>query len=114
ASPTILAVSNTTTECVALPSPYSFFRVVEGIVAGNTLAPGVVTLTNALAYAASNAGGSNPVDYYHFVVSNNFVRAQFEIDNPTANVTLMARLGLPLPTLANASYLSANPGTNDP
>jgi len=28
-------------------------------------------------------------------------------------MTLVARKGLPLPTLANYTYLSANPGTNE-
>jgi hypothetical protein len=32
ASPPILATNTTTTFCVTLPSPYSYFRVVEGLV----------------------------------------------------------------------------------
>ena len=111
---TILAVSNTTTECVSLPSPFSFFRVSEGLVLStNVPVIPVITLTNATPYLNSNSGGARPVDYYHFVVSSNSARAQFEINNPSGNVTLMARKGLPLPTLGTADYLSANPGTND-
>jgi hypothetical protein len=41
------------------------------------------------------------------------LRAQFEIDGPTGDMTLVARKGLPLPTLANYTCLSANPGLND-
>jgi hypothetical protein len=41
------------------------------------------------------------------------VRAQFEVNGPSGDVTLVARKGLPLPDLAMSDYLSSNPGTND-
>ena len=53
------------------------------------------------------------IDYYRFVVSSNSARAQFEINGPSADVTLVARKGLPLPDLASFDYISANPSTND-
>jgi hypothetical protein len=52
-------------------------------------------------------------DYYRFVVSTNAVRAQFEIDSPSADMTLVARKGLPLPDLSSYSLISTNPGTSD-
>jgi hypothetical protein len=75
--------------------------------------PPVILLTNAIPYANTNLGGANNKDYYQFVVSPNAVRAQFEINNPTADVTLVARKGLPLPDLGSFDLLSANPGTSD-
>ena len=47
------------------------------------------------------------------MVTTNDVRAQFEIDGPTGDVTLVARKGLPLPTLPSYDCLSANPGPNE-
>ncbi len=74
---------------------------------------GIITLTNAVPYFASNAGGTNSIDYYQFIVSTNAVRAQFEINNPSGDMTLVTRDGLPLPDLSTYEYISANPSTND-
>lgn len=111
-SPTIVAVTNLTTYCVDLPSPYNFFQVVEGLVLSSNTGPQIITLTNAIPYnqAASPASAS---DYYHFVVSSNSARTQFEVDNPSGNVALVARRGMPLPALTNFDYISQNPYTND-
>jgi hypothetical protein len=54
-----------------------------------------------------------PDDFYHFVVPPNAARAQFEIDNPSGDMDLVVRKGLPLPDLSSFDYLSANPGVND-
>jgi len=63
--------------------------------------PNIVTLTNAIPYANTNAGGTSSNDYYLFMVSTNALRAQFEINNPSADMTLVARKGLPLPDLGD-------------
>jgi hypothetical protein len=73
----------------------------------------VVLLQDGIPYPKSNPGPGNAADYYLYVVTTNTVRAQFEINSPTTNLTLIARKGLPLPTLARYDYLSANPDTND-
>ena len=73
----------------------------------------VTTLTNGVPYANTNSGAGDATDYYLYTVSTNAVRAQFEINGPSADMTLVARKGLPPPTLTNYSYISANPGTND-
>src|SRR5439155_20010024 len=52
-------------------------------------------------------------DYYRYVVTTNALRAQFEINGPTSDLTLVARKGLPLPGLSGYDLISANPGTND-
>jgi subtilisin-like proprotein convertase family protein len=73
----------------------------------------VITLQDGVPFANTNSGPLNSTDYYRYVVASNTVRAQFEIDNPTAALTLVARKGVPLPSLNRYDYLSANPGTND-
>ena len=74
----------------------------------------IITLTNAIAYFNNNSGAFGGVDYYHFVVLNNSVRAQFEINNPSADMQLAVRKGQPpLPSLSTFDYLSANTGTSD-
>jgi hypothetical protein len=77
--------------------------------------PGVVVidLTNAVPYSAINPGGGTNTDYYHFIVSTNAVRAQFEIYNATGDMTLVARKGLPLPSLSLYDAISSNNGLND-
>jgi subtilisin family serine protease/subtilisin-like proprotein convertase family protein len=75
--------------------------------------PDIITLTSGVPYPNSNYGAGDAADYYHYVVTTNALRAQFEIDGPTAEVTLVARKGLPLPTLTNYACLSANAGPND-
>jgi len=47
------------------------------------------------------------------VVTTNAVRAQFEINGPSGDLTLVARKGLPVPSLNSYDFISANPGTND-
>jgi hypothetical protein len=75
--------------------------------------PNIITLFSGVPYANTNAGGTNNHDYYRFVVSTNAVRAQFEINNPTADLALVARKGLPLPNLSSYDLLSTNSGTRD-
>jgi len=77
------------------------------------LPPNIITLTNGIAYFNSNNGVSPIEDYYRFIVTDPVMRLQFEILGPTADMTLLVSKGLPLPSLANFDYLSANPGTND-
>ena len=75
--------------------------------------PSIITLFNMVPYTNSNSGVGNTVDYYRYVVTTNAVRAQFEIDGPSADMTLVARKGLPLPDLTSYDLISANPGTDD-
>ena len=70
----------------------------------------IITLTNAMPYTNFNSGGS---DYYRFTVTNNPRGVLFQALNPSGNVTLVARYGLPLPSLNLYDYLSANPGTQN-
>ncbi|HWI59257.1 MAG TPA: proprotein convertase P-domain-containing protein, partial [Bacillota bacterium] len=86
------------------PAPVTFTVGIDFDVAG------LVTLSDSMPYAAANAGTT---DYYRYVVSSNAVRAQFELQQPTADLTLVLRHGLPLPSLTRYDWLSANPGTND-
>jgi hypothetical protein len=73
----------------------------------------VPTLQSGVPYANTNAGPPHATDYYRYVVSTNAVRAQFEINGPSADLTLVLRRGLPLPTAGSFDYRSANSGTND-
>ena len=73
----------------------------------------IITLTNRIPYYTTNLAGVNTNDYYRFVVSSNSVRAQFEINGPTGDMTLVARKGWPPPNLATNDYISADPRTND-
>jgi hypothetical protein len=75
--------------------------------------PNIITLASGVPYSGANFGAGDATDYYHYLVTTNAVRAQFEIDAPTGDMTLVARKGLPLPTLASYACLSANPGLND-
>jgi subtilisin-like proprotein convertase family protein len=75
--------------------------------------PSIIPLFNMIPYANTNSGVGITNDYYSFVVSTNAVRAQFEINNPSADMTLVARKGLPLPDLTSFDLISANPGTTD-
>ena len=75
--------------------------------------PGIITLTNGIPYANTNSGTGNAADYYRYVVSSSAVRAQFEINSPSDDLTLVASKGLPLPDLTTYDYLSANGFTND-
>jgi subtilisin family serine protease/subtilisin-like proprotein convertase family protein len=82
----------------------------------NTL-PTLITLFNASPYANTNSGVGITNDYYRFVVRTNAVRAQFEILNPTGDVTLVARKGLLPPDLnsftAGRDFKSELPGLSD-
>ncbi len=74
----------------------------------------IITLENMVPYANTNAGTNTLTrDYYHFVVPDIAARAQFEIDNPSGDLTLVVRKGLPLPDFNNFQFISANPGLND-
>jgi hypothetical protein len=65
-------------------------------------------------YTNANSGIVNlSSDHYHFYVPPGAARAQFEIDNPSGDMTLAVSEGLPLPDLSNYDYISANPGMND-
>jgi subtilisin family serine protease/subtilisin-like proprotein convertase family protein len=75
--------------------------------------PNITTLVNGIPCSGNNSGVGDATDYYHYLVTTNAVRAQFEIDGPTGDMTLVARKGLPLPTLTNYACLSVNPGLND-
>jgi len=73
----------------------------------------VLTLDDGIPWYAGNEGSNAPPDYYRFVVSTNAVRVQFEINGPTANVTLLARRGPPPPSADSFDFISANPNTNE-
>ncbi len=73
----------------------------------------VVTLSSGFPYAPANSSSGSSLDFYRYVVSTNAVRTQFEINGPSADLTLFARRGLPLPNPGLYDYVSANPGTND-
>lgn len=75
--------------------------------------PTIITLENGIPYANTNSGTGNGTDYYRYVVTPSAVRAQFEINGPSDDLTLVARRGLPLPDLTTYDYLSANAYTND-
>jgi hypothetical protein len=75
--------------------------------------PNIISLASGIPYSTVNSGAGDATDYYHYVVTSNALRAQFEIDGPTGDLTLVAGKGLPLPTLTNYVLLSANPGLND-
>ncbi|MGC3959627.1 MAG: proprotein convertase P-domain-containing protein [Verrucomicrobiota bacterium] len=73
--------------------------------------PPVVDLTNGVPECKINATPLS-LDYYHFTVSSNSVRAQFELSKLTGDMTLILRRGLP-PSFNSFDYLSATPSTND-
>jgi subtilisin-like proprotein convertase family protein len=73
----------------------------------------IITLTSGVPYPNTNSVAGDATDYYHYVVTTDALRAQFEIDAPTAPMALVARKGLPLPSLTSYDCLSANPGPNE-
>ncbi|PWU18687.1 MAG: hypothetical protein C5B50_08300 [Verrucomicrobia bacterium] len=75
--------------------------------------PEIIVLANGVPFANTNSAGPTPVDFYEYTISTNARRAQFEINSPTADMTLVARRGLPLPDLTSYGLISSNPGTND-
>jgi subtilisin-like proprotein convertase family protein len=74
--------------------------------------PSVVNLTNGVPFCAVNPGPAGVIDYYRFNVSSNALRAQFELNNLTGDLTLFLRRGLP-PTFNVFDTFSANVFTND-
>lgn len=73
--------------------------------------PPSTPLSSGVPACATNATPLS-IDYYRFTVSTNARRAQFELNNPSGDMTLLVRRGLP-PTFAVYDYFSANPFTND-
>jgi hypothetical protein len=73
-----------------------------------------IVLTNMVPYTNSNSGATNSnSQLYVYGVTTNAARVQFEINGSTADMTLVARRGLPPPSLGAFDYDSANPTTND-
>src|SRR5262249_44874381 len=58
----------------------------------------------------TNVVGSPAIDYYVFTVSNGAERAYFELSDLSADLSLLVRHGLPLPTQTDYDALSDNPG----
>jgi len=75
--------------------------------------PSIITLASGVPCPNNNSGAGDTTDYYRYVVTTNAWRAQFEIDGPTAPMALVARKGLPLPTLTSYDFISTNPGPNE-
>jgi hypothetical protein len=72
---------------------------------------GLITLTNGISY--TNTAAANGEDHYRYVVSASASRVQFEINNPSGDMILVASRGLPLPSLTVYDYLSDYPFLND-
>jgi subtilisin-like proprotein convertase family protein len=74
----------------------------------------MVPYTNFISAASTNSLlPSQQSQSYVYTVSTNAARAQFEIlEFPTSDMTLVARLGLPPPTLFSFDLASDNPSTN--
>jgi subtilisin-like proprotein convertase family protein len=100
----------TNNDTVAYFGPVTVSVVVSAV---PVLPGGIVTLTNLIPYTAPNPTGTNGVDYYRYDVSTNATGVMFQVLNPTGNVTLLARYGLPLPRLGSYDYISANGGTSN-
>ncbi len=105
----------TNTDTVAWFGPVTVSVVVSAVpVAINSnMPPVIITLTNTIGYTNSNSGGS---DYYKFTVTpdshgNNPIAVLFDVLAPSAPVTLVARYGLPLPSLSSYNYISPNPAS---
>jgi subtilisin family serine protease/subtilisin-like proprotein convertase family protein len=75
--------------------------------------PQIIELTNGVPYVTTSAAVPGTAELYHYRVTTNANRAQFEIFGATGDYTLVAVKGLPLPNLFNWDYRSANNGTND-
>ena len=99
----------TNTDTVANFGPVTVSVVVSAVpVAINSnFPPVIIPLTNAIPYPNSNSGGS---DFYSFNVPTNSTGVLFQLLNPSTNVTLVARYGLPLPSLSSYDYLGTNAG----
>jgi hypothetical protein len=72
----------------------------------------ITPLTNMIALTNTLAATVQP-RYFLYDVSTNAVAVAFELLQPTGDVTLVARHGLPLPDEFGFDYKSANPGTNN-
>jgi glucuronoarabinoxylan endo-1,4-beta-xylanase len=96
----------TNNDTVAYFGPVTVSVVVSAV---PVLKGGIITLTNLIPYYAANLTGTNGLDYYRYDVSTNAYGVEFEILNASSNVVLLARYGLPLPSLGNFNY-SANAG----
>jgi len=82
------------------------------IAINSNMPPVIINLTNGISYANTNVGGS---DFYHYSDYSvpPVAGVLFEVTNASGPVTLVARFGLPLPSLSSYDYISANPGTAD-
>jgi subtilisin family serine protease/subtilisin-like proprotein convertase family protein len=94
----------------ANPGPVTYTIVAIGYT--NAIPP-IITLFNAVPYSNSNSGAAPATDYYRYSVSTNAAQVRFEILNPSADMTLVARKGLPLPSAGSYDYISANAGTTN-
>jgi len=68
-------------------------------------------LTNGVAHAGSNAVPGT-LDHYYINITNPVARAQFEVDSPSADVTLIVEKGQPSDGVNFVQHFSANVGTN--
>ena len=104
----------TNNDTVAWFGPVTVSVVVSAVpVAINSnMPPVIINLTNAIPYANTNSGGSDFYQYTNYTVPP-VVGVLFEVKNASAPVTLVARFGLPLPSLSSYDYISANPGLAD-
>jgi hypothetical protein len=71
----------------------------------------LIRLTNSIPY--SNSTPASVEDYYVYRVSPLGVRAQFEINNPSGDMTLVIHKGLPLPSATLFDAISTNDFLND-
>ncbi len=81
------------------------------IAAQYTLAAPIVPLANGVSHSGVVPAAGR--DYYRYMVTADSVRAQFEINSPSGDLTLLARKGWPPPEMASFDYRSANTGLND-
>jgi hypothetical protein len=102
----LVAVVNRETNAVAYNVRFTEF-------VPNALDGRLTQLTNGVPYFHTNSPLSFAADYYVYRVSSAAQRAQFEVLQPSEDVTLIARRGVPLPGLSSFDYRSANRGTND-
>jgi hypothetical protein len=78
--------------------------------------PNIIDLTNNIPYFNTNSAAGFASDYYHLLVTTITIlprRAQFDIDFPSGDMSLVVRKGLPLPSLTNYDLISINPDTNN-
>ncbi|MDB6018821.1 MAG: Peptidase and in kexin sedolisin [Pedosphaera sp.] len=72
----------------------------------------ITSLTNGV--PLTNSLPANGIQrYYQYDVSPSGIAVAFEILNPSGNVDLVARKGVPLPDQLSFDYFSGNPGTNN-